>query len=287
VVSRETFGAMSFALEDVWLQATDPALKERAHALSTIVRRAFVAYHSESTPGFRTPPALAVDDPLNMWTKVEPGEFVMGTKDDLFPHDGPPHSVRLSAFSIQQHEVTNEEYRRFDPSHSFPAGQERHPVNNVSWYEAAAYAAWLGVSLPSEAQWEYAARGTGQEPPAGKKGRPYPWGFEPPTSDRGVFDVNPGVRGTKAVGSRGISGQTPEGLDDMAGNVWEWCRDWFGSYSDQIVQDSLGPVTGAIRVVRGGSYVGDRGRAAYRLSRDPTYRYEFLGFRLVSSRLPP
>ena len=287
VPSRSLFGAMSFALEEVWLRSSSaPDVQQRAATLFATGRAAFIAYHREKTMGFQAPPA---QDALNLWVTLKGGEFTMGEKDVLSALDeDEPHLVRVSDFSMQRHEVTNDEYRRFDPAHKFPTGQERHPVADVSWYEAHGYAAWLGASLPTEAEWEYAARGTGEQPPKGKRGRPYPWGIEPVTPERAVY----GTARTKPVGSLGKPGQTPEDLDDMAGNVWEWCRDWYGPYG-KVEANPLGPTArdarGTLRVLRGGSFsfVGYTLRAAGRGRGDPDSRDGYYGFRLVSSRLRP
>jgi formylglycine-generating enzyme required for sulfatase activity len=286
VPSRQLFGAMSFALEEVWVRSTSaPDVQRRAASLSAAVRAAFIEYHKGRSAEFQAPPAHAEHDALNPWKAVPGGTFTMGESDVLGPNEGAPHLVEVSAFLIQQHEVTNEEYRRFNPRHLFPAGEERHPVANVSWYEAAGYAAWLGASLPTEAQWEYAARGTGS-----RSGRRYPWGNESPDQTRAVYES----QSTAPVGSR-PAGPTPEGLDDMAGNVWEWCRDAFGPYSPDDSHDPLGPTPRAqkgresvVRVLRGGSFNHAEYslRAASRLSYTPAVcRGDLIGFRLVSSRL--
>jgi hypothetical protein len=126
---------------------------------------------------------------------------------------------RVDPFYVQTREVTNEEYRRFDRKHH-PDAPSDHPVVNVTWYEAMAYAAWLGGTLPTEAQWELAARG--------REGRAYPWGNEKPTRARANYDDDSGGAGrilsTAPVGSF-PEGATPEKVHDLAGNVWEWCRD--------------------------------------------------------------
>jgi formylglycine-generating enzyme required for sulfatase activity len=122
-------------------------------------------------------------------------------------------------FYLQRYEVTNGEYRQYDRNHD-PEAPSDHPVVNVSWYDAMAYAAWLGGTLPTEAQWELAARGP--------EGRAYPWGSEKPTRVCAIFDDESGDDGralsTSPVGSV-PEGATPDGIHDLAGNVWEWCRD--------------------------------------------------------------
>jgi len=191
------------------------------------------------------------------------------------------HSVHVSTFAIQKHEGTNEEYRRFDPARPSPPGKEKHPVDSVDWYDAQAYAAWLGASLPTEAQWEFAARGT--------QGRTYPWGNHPPTRERANFFTTDARPGSEPVGSH-PHGTTPEGVEDLAGNVWEWCRDWFDVYPAAAAAaelDPLGPLTGTGRVLRGGSYFYDATllRAAVRNNDLPGSRYLNFGFRTVSSLL--
>ena len=195
--------------------------------------------------------------------------------EDLTEHERPPHPVRVSAFSIQTHEVTNEEYRRFDPEHAFPERRDKYPVADVSWYGAAAYAAWLGGSLPTEVQWEFAARG--------KERREFPWGRDNDTADRADF----GGDEAKPVGSH-PRGATPQGVQDLGGNVSEWCRDRFGPYmpSSARAPDPLGARTGRHRVVRGGSFAFLESylRAAYRYNYDPHDQVINLGFRVVVSR---
>jgi formylglycine-generating enzyme required for sulfatase activity len=181
----------------------------------------------------------------------------------------PQHPVRLSPFRIQAHEVTNAEYRRFDPAHDSLAG-ENLSVVHVTWNEAMAYAAWLGGSLPTEAQWEFAARG--------ENGREYPWGDAPPTRGRANYDST----ATAPVGSF-PAGATPEGVQDLAGNVWEWCRDWWDRYPQEEFADPPGPGSGLYRVVRGGSFAEHASnlRSAARGSLPPGYGRDLLGFRVV------
>ena len=189
--------------------------------------------------------------------------------------------MTVSPFRIQEHEVTNAEYRRFlsqsqpDPNHDYEAAQDL-PVVNVTWYDAMAYAAWLGGSLPTEAQWEFAARGT--------KGRTYPWGEQAPECDRANFkECQPD--GLKPVKTRREEGKTPEGVYDLAGNVWEWCRDWFANYPSSEQTDPLGPASGSARVLRGGSFYSspDLLRGAHRYQFSAYDRVDYNGFRVVWS----
>jgi hypothetical protein len=265
--SREGYGAVSFAAEDVGLRYPEV----RANALKL---RSDIAEEFNRRFGVK-PVGRQEDEGLNRRILIPGGSFEMGSPEAVGASDERPrHHVTLSPFLIQEHEVTNEEYRRFDPTHGRFA-PDKQPVVNVSWYEAVAYAAWLGGSLPTEAQWEFAARG--------KNGRTYPWGEEDQTCDRANSDeCRDGLRPVKVGRDQG---KTPEGIYDLAGNVWEWCRDWYGPYRGQEQTDPLGPPTGSVRVMRGGSFDYDpmSVRAAYRDRYSPEGRDGGGGFRVVWS----
>lgn len=267
VGSRGGYGAVFFAAEDVGLRHSEV----RAGALKL---RTDVAQEFNRQFGL-TPVNREEDERLNARISIPGGSFQMGSPETVGESDErPEHHVTLSPFLIQSHEVTNEEYRRFDPSHDRFA-PDKQPVVNVSWYEAVAYAAWLGGSLPTEAQWEFATRG--------KDGRAYPWGEEDPSCDRANIDeCRDGLQPVKVGRDQG---KTPEGVYDLAGNVWEWCRDWYGPYPLQGQSDPLGPPIGVVRVVRGGSFDYDRMsvRGAYRDRYNPEGRDGGGGFRVVWS----
>jgi formylglycine-generating enzyme required for sulfatase activity len=148
-------------------------------------------------------------------------------------------------------------------------GQQEHPnrpVVGVSWFEAVAYCAWAGGRLPTEAEWERAARG-----PAGSR---YPWGDKPPLDPtRANYESN--IVDPTPVGLY-PKGNTSEGLCDMLGNVWEWCQDWSGDY-----QRGAPPEEGEEKIVRGGSwnYIPQSVRVSYRIVYVPVLRADGIGFR--------
>lgn len=224
---------------------------------------------------------------------VGAGWFWMGSdkRIDRNAHDDelPQHRVYLSAYRIGKYPVTNEEYAAFltATGHQQPYAWDDnrskldHPVVHVSWDDAVAYCRWLSEAtgdtyrLPSEAQWEKAARGN--------DGRIYPWGNQPPDARRCNFNGN--VGDTTTVGSY-PAGVSPYGCYDMAGNVWEWVNDWYdsGYYADAPVRNPQGPASGTSRVLRGGSWNGNPSgvRAADRGRNVPDDRNNDVGFRLVA-----
>ncbi|NUQ63360.1 MAG: formylglycine-generating enzyme family protein [Pirellulales bacterium] len=214
---------------------------------------------------------------------VPPGEFEMGDGEN---GNCPKHPVWLDGYYIGIYAVTNGQYRRFveatgQPAPGYARWQEPqwtdHPVTDISWLDAQSYAHWAGLSLPTEAQWEKAARG-----PANRK---YPWG-DTWDGERCRNLGNFGNETTCPVYGypRGVSGY---GCYNMNGNVWEWCEDWYEEdyYKAGAMQNPRGPATGLLRVKRGGCW-GDTAsvcRAAYRDGIKPDRRIDDLGFRLAKS----
>jgi formylglycine-generating enzyme required for sulfatase activity len=207
----------------------------------------------------------------------------------------PQHRVRITkGFWLGETPVTVAAYRRFvSERHDFkmPAppdfnpkwGKEDHPVVRVTWDEAKAYCAWAGGRLPTEAEWEYAARG-------GKDGLKYPWGND-------ITQQNANYGGNKWKGTSPVRSYPANawGLYDMAGNVWEWAADWYdeGYYGtlplDKPADDPRGPQSGEVRVLRGGSFgcvVSRDLRAAYRFRVEPDGRNYYIGFRCVREVVP-
>ncbi|MBI4864577.1 MAG: SUMF1/EgtB/PvdO family nonheme iron enzyme [Candidatus Riflebacteria bacterium] len=216
---------------------------------------------------------------------VPAGEFFMGSEKVGESDEHPKHRVYLDAFYMDKTEVTNRRYQEFVQAtgHQQPGlkGEARfnepdQPVVGVSWDDAVAYCRWAGKELPTEAQWERAARG-------GLEGKRYPWGNEDPKG-RACFGLD-GLTGRPGpVATLSANGF---GLHDMAGNAWEWCADWYagGYYGTSPRQNPTGPPQGTERVVRGGAFHGpDNGLlCAARHRADPAGRYLNYGFRCLRS----
>jgi formylglycine-generating enzyme required for sulfatase activity len=219
-------------------------------------------------------------------SKTERGRFVVENED-------PQHTVYLDAYWIDQTEVTQEMYAQ-----CVAAGQckqpscgnegDGYPVTCVSWFDAKNYCTWAGRQLPTEAQWEKAARGT--------DGRIYPWGNMLATCEYAVINDGTGSgfcgedNKVSAVGSK-PKGASPYGALDMAGNTWEWVADW---YADEYYQDSprnnpAGPDEGQYRIVRGGGeydYYWYDVRTATRVLSRLSWRDLNLGFRCATTPEP-
>ncbi len=210
---------------------------------------------------------------------VPAGEFMMGSED--YDNEKPRHRVIVDAFYIDKYEVTNALYRRFMDATSRDApfywrdgkwNGASQPVVGVGWNDADAYCRWVGKRLPTEAEWEKAARGT--------DGRKYPWGDQWDASRANSSQSRNGV--TVAVGLY-PSGVSPYGAHDMAGNAWEWVADWFDKdyYKRSPERNPQGPDSGTSRVLRGGSWVNfpfDL-RTAGRYNGTPDGRMLNIGFR--------
>jgi formylglycine-generating enzyme required for sulfatase activity len=209
-------------------------------------------------------PAAASPDASGRMVKVPAGEFAMGTSTGE-GDEQPERKVDLDAFQIDQYEVTVAQYQACVEAGGCAApkrgkgcnaGQTEdrsgHPVNCVNWEQARQYCAWAGKRLPTEAEWEKAARGT--------DGRQYPWGGAPADCGHAVMDDDGpgcGQGRTWPVGSK-TAGTSPYGAQDMAGNVWEWVADWYdeGYYAAGPDRNPPGPAAGTKRVLRGGAWNG-------------------------------
>jgi formylglycine-generating enzyme required for sulfatase activity len=216
---------------------------------------------------------------------IPAGEFTVGSPNRAGDADEhPAHKVLLDGFWIGKTEVTFEQYDRFcaetgrEKSEDEEWGRGKRPAIYVSWNDAREYCAWLAKKtglkfrLPSEAEWEKAARDF------------YPWGNIPPSAT--LVNFNKDNMQTSPVGSY-PQGASPYGVLDMAGNVWEWMADWYDPdfYRNSPFNNPLGPETGSARVVRGGSWANNKEliRAANRSHEDPVSKLNILGFRLALS----
>jgi formylglycine-generating enzyme required for sulfatase activity len=262
----------------------------------------------------------------NGMVRIEGGEFLMGSQDG-FPFEGPVHRVRVNSFWIDETEVTNRQFAAFveatgyvtesekqnssaifDPAKPdwslvtgadwrHPAGpgssiegQEDYPVVHVSWDDAAAYAQWAGKRLPTEAEWEFAARG-------GLEGARYPWGNDLTPSGayranawQGQFpDQDFQLDGFASYGPVKRFPPNGYGLYDMGGNVWEWVADWYDPdyYRNSPTSNPQGPADGTQKVQRGGSWMCSENycqgyRVAARQKTDTDSALNNLGFRCVA-----
>ena len=291
-------------------------------ATATPTRTPTPTYTPTPTPGIGSTWTRPADGMVMVY--VPEGEFTMGSNNGD-SDEQPVHTVYLDAYWIDQTEVTNAMFTLFvertgyqtdaegigssyvfdgtnwndvsgaDWQHpqgpsSGLAGLNDHPVVHVSWNDAEAYCGWAGVRLPSEAEWEKAARGI--------DGRTYPWGNQSLAGNLLNFadinlnvdwadrNVDDGYQFTAPVGSY-PAGASPYGALDMAGNVWEWVEDWYGEtyYSQSPESNPTGPASGQYRVLRGGSWVsyGVDLRSAYRYWGGPDLRNYVIGFRCVLS----
>jgi formylglycine-generating enzyme required for sulfatase activity len=262
------------------------------------------------------------------------GEFFMGSDErDADENEKPPHKVMLPAYCLDEFEVTVEKYKAcsdrgaclraskenwwdgikpvhqkiYDPLCNIrdPAKMAMHPVNCVDWEQARKYCEVMGNRLPTEAEWEFAARGS--------DGRIYPWGDAPPSAhhlnacgtectgwmkahpdpDQAIMSMYPeddGWPNTAPVGSF-PQGASSWGIQDIVGNVWEWVSDWHAPYGPSLATtmtvDPKGPETGTNRVIRGGSWNGAKPawvRPSWRFQGNPKMRTHGIGFRCARSQ---
>lgn len=232
---------------------------------------------------------------------VPAGSFPMGVPDgdrDGGRDEYPRHEVFVDTFAIDKFEVTNSRYLAFVRStgHRVPQNPKNparnlwdgdsisdslvdRPVINVDWYDAAAYCKWAGKRLPTEAEWEKAAKGTSD--------RRFPWGNVEPTAKH--LNYNQRWIGEKTLMPVGSyeAGKSPFGVYDMAGNVWEWVNDWYDAqyYEKSPQKNPQGPEAGVKKVIRGAGWQNETPtiRIFTRVESDPTVRNESTGFRCASN----
>lgn len=235
------------------------------------------------------------------WVHVPAGEFIMGAADtdaQATPDEKPQHKVTLDAFLIGKYEVTNAQYHAFVKAtgHRLPenccdpkyhlwqgnvmiAGVEDLPAINVSWDDAVAFCKWSGGRLPTEAEWEKAARGT--------DGRLYPWGNEPPSGNRANYSFDPVSMwdgpASLAKKDQYEFGRSSYGVYEMSGNVWEWVQDWYDAdyYKTSPASNPKGPEKGEARIIRGASWrnTADMIRSSNRNKHTLTERRVYIGIR--------
>ena len=238
------------------------------------------------TPAIPCEPSCPAMD----WVAIPAGSFMMGSSSgDTW--EAPVHSVNVPAFEITRIEITLAQFRAchdsgycWEPSTAAgagctwgTAGRDNHPINCMTWDDADNFCKWVGGRLPSEAEWEFAARG--------EEGREYPWGNEAASCSYAIMNEG----GTASCGGEYTwpvcskpAGNTPQGLCDMAGNVWEWVHDlWHDDYTGAPADGSAWDSPGLSGVIRGGDFDTDayQVRATYRYAAYSSHGYIDMGFR--------
>ncbi len=251
-----------------------------------------------------------IERAMEMFQKAEDTKPVRNWFDD----EVPKHKVWIDAFYLDKYEVTNQEYMKFVRAGGYTKkifwtkkgwkwvrhkkikapdcfddnrfNQPDHPVVCINGYEASAYAKWAGKRLSTEAEWERAARGD--------NGRMFPWGDDISTQEGYRANYHPGGENQEKDGHRFTApaaafpnGASPFGVYQMAGNVWEWCEDWYGEnyYKESPKKNPAGPRIGAERIVRGGAWLNSiiSIRIPYRSYANPKLRYSHIGIRCARS----
>ncbi|HIG56749.1 MAG TPA: formylglycine-generating enzyme family protein [Candidatus Handelsmanbacteria bacterium] len=235
--------------------------------------------------------------------QVPAGPFTMGTNHPRATDEQPSHQVEMSAFAIDRLEVDNAHFAAFvaDTGYQTAAEAENapeaedgiswrrpqgpgstaipaHPVVYVNWHDAQAYCTWRGARLPTEAEWEKSARGD--------DARLWPWSSTFDTKRANLWGAEDRYAGLAPVGSF-PAGASPYGVLDLAGNVWEWCADWYDAnyYATAPAQDPQGPAKGHFKVLRGGSWInpGPALRSSNRCEVLPIERGPYIGFRCAEA----
>jgi formylglycine-generating enzyme len=270
------------------------ALGNQASATPAVTRPVEKSASSTDRP-LSPPPAVTAGSEKDEWqdkaglsyVRIAPGKFQMGASTDdtgAYPDEKPQHEVEITkAFWIASTPVTVGAYRKFvetthgqmPPAPNF-AQDDTHPVVNVSWNDAIGYCKWAGCRLPTEAEWEYAARGRSDRPRYGDL-------------DKIAWYNKDSERGTHSVGKLAPNSY---GLYDTLGNVWQWCSDWYDEKYNQsnpnAWRDPSGPASGTFRVLRGGSWLSNAGvvRVSCRYGDHPSGRGGTVGFRCVRDVVP-
>lgn len=275
--------------EEALNNANELGLNSEQQSLYRQLQTKLPRSHSAASKKLTPAGAPGETDALDMQMVLVPaGKFTRGST--LGEDEKPVRQIYLNGFYMDKYEVTVGQYARYleatdmeEPPDWGTMNQmhnQRRPVVNVSWEDAVNYCKWAGKRLPTEAEWEKAARGT--------DGRIYPWGNEAPTrlhANYGRKDWDDHLA-LAPVGSF-EAGKSPYGIYDMAGNAWEWVFDWYGLdyYKTGPEKNPIGPDKGEEKVVRGGSwlYVSDFLRSAHRFNAQPMNRHFGYGFRCAKT----
>ena len=232
-----------------------------------------------------------IQKPVLEWADIPAGTFIMGSPVSEVDRkiNEAQHKVSLNSFRISRFEITFEQYDLFceatgrEKPNDEGWGRNKRPVIHVNWDDATAFADWMGCRLPTEAEWEYACR-------AGTT-TPFFTGENITTAQanfNGNFPYHNSPKGEYRAMTMPVGSFAPNswGLYDMAGNVWEWCQDWYDDYSAEDQVNPRGAETGTFRVFRGGGWrnYAQLCRSAFRYRYFQDYRHFNIGFRLVSDK---